>query len=707
MSQIFLKSTYNYPSKYSSREMNSLSLTHSPNNRTLLNFSSNSRLSTKLNSSESLIFQSLYINDSTKKFQMKNFKLKNKILTSYINDINNNTHHRFLHNKISNNLSKIELPLMENKKESFTPSQKIKIFPLINNNKNNINNNQQKKISHSMKNIEIKNISPIEMKLRNELLDIQNFQDIHLGCNNYSSKYNFKESTKNRALIKKYIHDQENNYLKNKESDIINKKNIIENEKRVKSIFELISHNKLNILSDYNSFLKEKIHIMKENDFKLFKEIEYLKREVKNLFIKIKIKSDRLWHLFDIRNFLICVKESISMRQLPLFFKFYNSDYLDDLSKINENDIYVLEKMEKPKKTLNLFRIPTNLIVYISALSGFDKNNIDKRFAKYLDNKYIIFETPEEFIDKYIMTEKDMLDHLRNSLFKKNFNEFEKIKLMNQIDELDRKSKIFEDFYNRSKKVYNKIKKNYNKQNNQLILLKEDENENKTEENDKIEIKEDEFFEKERKIKNNEIFLKLLQKKYNNEKNQFLLRYKELKNIKKFKTEKEYVYYFIIKNILQLFKVYPEYFYNQEKFCLKKMNKYIDNVKNCNKFPDGFIQLNIIYLLNVYESAITNFLLDYKEKLDLYSSTNYYQKIKKELIINKKIKLLQQQKILENKVKKMKFEKINLKQTRYRYKQRNVVISNSLRFKKSNSINNKNINKHKDSICEDNILLSF
>ena len=114
----------------------------------------------------------------------------------------------------------------------------------------------------------------------------------------------------------------------------------------------------------------------------------------------------------------------------------------------------------------------------------------------------------------------------------------------------------------------------------------------------------------------------------------------------------KYIYYFIIKNILQLFKVYPEYFYNQEKFCLKKMNKYIDNVKNCNKFPDGFIQLNIIYLLNVYESAITNFLLDYKEKLDLYSSTNYYQKIKKELIINKKIKLLQQQKILENKVKK-------------------------------------------------------
>ena len=205
--------------------------------------------------------------------------------------------------------------------------------------------------------------------------------------------------------------------------------------------------------------------------------------------------------------------------------------------------------------------------------------------------------------------------------------------------------------------------------------------------------------------------MKLLQNKNTNEKKQFLLRYKELKNIKKFRTEKEYVYYFIIKNILQLFKIYPEYFYNQDKFSLKKMYKYISNIKYCSKFPDSFIQLNIIYLLNIYESAITDFLLDYRKNLKLYSSTNFYKKIRKDLILNKKIKLLQQQKILENKVKKMKFEKINLKQTRYRYKQRNVVIPNSLSFKKAYSMNsmnnNKNINKQKESNYEEMSLLSF
>ena len=718
MSTTFLKATYNYPSKYSSKEINSLSLTHSPINRTFLNLSCYSRLSTKLNSSESLLFKSLYINDNTRKFQIKNLKLKNKIFTSFLNDINNKTHSKFLHSKISNNISILNLPLMENKNGSFTPPpEKIKIFSKSNDNNNisiktNIKKNQfQKYFSNSVNNIKIKKISPIEMKLRNELLDIQNFKDINLGCNNYNNKYYFKESTKHRILIKKYVYDQGKNYLNNLKNNIINKKNIIEKEKKFKNLFELISHNKLNILNDYHLFLQQKIHELKENDFQLFKEIEYLKRQVKNLFIKIKIKSDRLWLLFDIRNFLICVKEGISMSQLPLVFKFYNPDYLYDLSKLNENDIYILEKMEKPKKSINLFRLPTNLIVYIRTLSGFNKNNIDKRFSKYLDNNYVIFQTPEEFIEKYILTEKDMLEHLRNSLYKNNFNQFEKIKLKKKVDEMEKNSNIFEEFYNRSKKIYNEINNKYIKQSNQLILLKENEKEIKTEENEKIDIKEDEFFENEKKIKNNEIFLKLLQNKNTNEKKQFLLRYKELKNIKKFRTEKEYVYYFIIKNILQLFKIYPEYFYNQDKFSLKKMYKYISNIKYCSKFPDSFIQLNIIYLLNIYESAITDFLLDYRKNLKLYSSTNFYKKIRKDLILNKKIKLLQQQKILENKVKKMKFEKINLKQTRYRYKQRNVVIPNSLSFKKAYSMNsmnnNKNINKQKESNYEEMSLLSF
>ena len=56
---------------------------------------------------------------------------------------------------------------------------------------------------------------------------------------------------------------------------------------------------------------------MRQIDFELYKYIEQLINQIKELFIQIKVKSDRLWYLFDIRNFLICVKEGISLKNLP------------------------------------------------------------------------------------------------------------------------------------------------------------------------------------------------------------------------------------------------------------------------------------------------------------------------------------------------------------------------------------------------------
>ena len=126
--------------------------------------------------------------------------------------------------------------------------------------------------------------------------------------------------------------------------------------------------------------------------------------------------------------------------------------------KKNESDIYFLEKMAKPKKNMNLFRIPTNLIVYIKAINGSDKDNIDKRFSKYLKSNYIIFNNVEEFIEKYILTEKTMLNHLRNSLIQNNFNEYEKIKLMKKINIMEKENKIFENDFKRTKKYYDKTK---------------------------------------------------------------------------------------------------------------------------------------------------------------------------------------------------------------------------------------------------------
>jgi hypothetical protein len=631
---------------------------------------------------------------------MKNINLKNNIFSTTLNEINKNYHQKFIRHKFSKNFSKLQLPKMNTVRGSFSPPTKAKeSLNSINSYKDN--NSVQSHSFFTPKNKVLNiNESFIELKLRDELFDILNSQP------NRYKKYFFKESILNRALIQKFIHEQQKIYVDKVKNDEIYKYKVKEKEKKVKKFYGFVSHDEFNILNSYNVFLQKKVHEMKEIDFDYYRRVLQLKKEIKNLFIRIKILSDRLWYLFDIRNFLICVKERIPITQLPLIFCIYNSEYLDELTKINEKDIYLLEKMGKPKKNLNLFRIPTNLINYINAINELHKETIDERFVKYLDKNYVIFSTPEEFIDQYIMTEKDMLDHLRTSLSRNNYNRAQKLKLQEQIDLLSKNCAIFEDNYKREKRFYDQKKNEniyYNKIKNNLScveIVKEEE----SEELDEKEIETRKFLEEEKLFKNNENFLKMLQKKTNVEQNKFLLKYNELKNNKKFKTEKEYVYFFIYKNIISLLNIYPEYFYRQKKFSLKTMNKYIHNIKNCHKFPEIIIRKNVIYLLSIYEDAISNFLLDYQKNVEKYRSTAIYDKIMKNLAIYKKSLFLKEQKILENKVKQMKFERFTKKYSRYRYRQRNVVVNDSFKFKKINSFDDKIIKK-KEGVSEEKSLL--
>ena len=695
---------HNFKSSYTNQEKsfekNSLSLTQSPINKSLINSSCVSRLSTNLNSSESFLLKSLYINNNLINFRMKNINLKNNIFSTTLNEINKNYHQKFIRNKLSKNFSKLQLPKMNTMRGSLSPPSKAKeSLNIINNYKDNNSTQIHSYFTPKNKVINI-NESFIEVKLRDELYDILNSQP------NRYKKYFFKESILNRALIQKFIHEQQKIYVDKVKNDEIYKYKVKEKEKKVKKFYGFVSHDEFNILNSYNVFLQKKVHEMKEIDFDYYRRVLQLKKEIKNLFIRIKILSDRLWYLFDIRNFLICVKERIPITQLPLIFCIYNSEYLDELTKINEKDIYLLEKMGKPKKNLNLFRIPTNLINYINAINELHKETIDERFVKYLDKNYVIFSTPEEFIDQYIMTEKDMLDHLRTSLSRNNYNRAQKLKLQEQIDLLSKNCAIFEDNYKREKRFYDQKKNEniyYNKIKNNLScveIVKEEE----SEELDEKEIETRKFLEEEKLFKNNENFLKMLQKKTNVEQNKFLLKYNELKNNKKFKTEKEYVYFFIYKNIISLLNIYPEYFYRQKKFSLKTMNKYIHNIKNCHKFPEIIIRKNVIYLLSIYEDAISNFLLDYQKNVEKYRSTAIYDKIMKNLAIYKKSLFLKEQKILENKVKQMKFERFTKKYSRYRYRQRNVVVNDSFKFKKINSFDDKIIKK-KEGVSEEKSLL--
>ena len=642
----------------------------------------NSILSTKLNSSESFLFKSIYINNNMRLFRMKNLSIKNQFYTSSSGNKNQNIFKKYLRNKFSDNFKKIkikpELPKMDNfhNYSCYIPHIKPKT--------GNAN--------------EIQKITYFDRLFRDELFDVHNCNQI--GNNNHSNATYFKESTKNRILIRNYLYQKEKKYQQDLEKIINYKKGVLENSEKIKHIYNDVLNNKINRVIDYNTFLKEKIKFMKEKDFELYKTIEKLLKEIKDLFINIKIKSDKLWQLFDMRNFLICVKEGISLKELPLAFRCYNSEYLNELTKLNEKDIYSIGQMNKKKSNLNIFHIPTNLLLYIKSLNGLENEDMDKRFTKYLDPNYKIFEDPEAFIGGYRFIEKKILDNLRNSLQKKDLNESIKLKLLSQIREIKNENQLFNEDFDNVKNYFIKIKVNNDNNVKKKMKLSLSTGDIRTK---NIEVKENNLFKhsdilKYIEQKKDEKFLKTIRGNHDMEKNQFLYKFHQLKKEKKFNTMKEYVYYYIVEINLNLFKKIPEYFYNQEIFDIKTFNEYINNIKNRHKFPDFLIRKNIIYLLNIYENAINSFLYAYKSDIKKYKKTNEYYKIRKKEINIKKNFLFQKQKLIDYRIKEMKVNKYNRKFTKYRYIQRNSFIDSSLTntHSKGKSFELKNHNKKID-----------
>ena len=157
---------------------------------------------------------------------------------------------------------------------------------------------------------------------------------------------------------------------------------------------------------------------------------------------------------------------------------------------------------------------------------------------------------------------------------------------------------------------------------------------------------------------------------------------------------------------LNFFKKCPEYYYNQEIFRFKKFNEYLDNIKKCHNFPDFIIRENIIYLLNIYENGINNFLIDYKNTVSKYKNVKKYCTIKKKETIAKKKYLFTKQRFLEKEIKEMKINKYYRKFKKYRYIQRNQFINLSLFNKKSkgNSFEIKTNNKNNFDAENDSLL---
>ena len=646
----------------------------------------NSILSTKLNSSESFLFKSIYINNNMRLFRMKNISLKNKLYTASSGEKNQNIFKKFLKKKLSDNFKNIKIKTSLPKMDNF----------------HNYNNNIPNIKPNTIHTNGFKKITYFDELFRNELFDIPNFNNNPKGNNSHNNNLYFQESTKNRVLIRNYLYQKEKKYQQDIENNNNFKKQIDENSEKINYIYHDVINNKINRLINYNEFLKYKMKIMKQKDFELYKNIEILIKEIKELFINIKIKSDKLWSLFDIRNFLICVKEGISIKQLPLNFRCYNSDYLDELTKLNEKDLFSWEQINRRKNNLNIFHLPTNLLLYINTLNGLDNEEIETKFKKYLDPNYEIFKSPEEFKRAYLLLEKKVLDNLRNSIEEKNINDSIKLKLISQMKEIKTDEKSFKEDFEKEKKYFLNVKTNNDNKNKIILRLSLSTGDiliNKKKK-ERFKAKDPEIL-KHIEENKDEKFLKLIRGNKDMEKNQFLYKFHELKKLKQFDTMKEYVYFYIIENNLKFFKKCPEYFYNQEIFNIQRFNNYINNIRNLHHFKDYIITRNIIYLLNVYENAINSFIADYKNQLKQYQRTREFYQIRKTEINNKKNILFKKQRYLDYKIKEMKINKYNRKFTKYRYLQRNSFIDSystninskgkSFGFKKNNKKENEEV----------------
>ena len=172
---VLIQNGIKYKKTNYSNWMNKLSTTQISSNNDL-SFINNSMLSTKLNSSESFLFKSIYINK--------------------------NIYKNFIQNKFSENFKKLkinlELPKMENMHKSNSTYN-------IKNLKPNTGNSKQ-----------IQKISYFDQKFRNELYDIHNYNN-QFGYNDRKNIMDLIESTKNRMLIRSYLYNKEKKYQKDLE----------------------------------------------------------------------------------------------------------------------------------------------------------------------------------------------------------------------------------------------------------------------------------------------------------------------------------------------------------------------------------------------------------------------------------------------------------------------------------------------------------
>ena len=469
-----------------------------------------------------------------------------------------------LHNKLTKSLDKIKIKLLKNNDNSFEEDKKIFVNEKLR------DNNYKKNNLVYFKKIYSPNIS----RNYNSHIQFDIFNLYTQGSKIYNYKVNNKLSNtcKNILKINNLLKEKEKNYKKFKLS-INNKFNLCN---LIKKNYEFrnnnLIENYLSNLESYNIFLYKIKNKEEDNNYKLLKKEESLKKEIYNLKKNIeKFKSIKN-NLILIRNFLICVKEKILI--LPKEFLenckifdnnyniktvFYNNNNNDD----NKNKINLKNKKRTSiSKYLN-FSIEKNLNNYSQIkekklnIINFKKTKFDKYLNRDNNN---IFSDISEFIEIF-----NNLNQKNLKLLKYNINlEYELKILKNELNEYEKDDKnlnnFFNNYINKSLIKLNELKlKNKNLQ-NQFNLL---------------------FSEKNKKnliLINNNNYLQKIKNEFYSLKNYYLE-----KSIK-FNNKFSYIYYLIGKTFNNCYKLYPKLFSIPNNLKLNEVIEILKNPENYNLF---------------------------------------------------------------------------------------------------------------------------
>ena len=617
-------------------------------NKLNYNSSNISKISTRLNQSESYLFSTLIENNKTINFQKENKKLKNKFFNVLSRNIDKYSYKNlFLQKKINNS-------------RSIT---NINPFKLKSINKTNF-------LSKSKSEINIKNISFISQKIEDHILE-----------RNKKSVSNFKRKIKAIILLKKYLYEQKLIYQKEYENNQNNILLIKKINKKIKDLNYLIKENE-NILefNRYIKFLIEKRIELKYSNLLLSTQIDYLKDDNKELFIRIKEKSEKLWELFNIRNLLICVKERIFIKDLPLIFHCHNTSYLSTLIKQYNNYVDLLESRKKYilNNPLINFKIPTNLVEYIysSIKNEINRETLDKKMLNYLNPKIPIFKNEDEFIRTLSSIEEQTIDsYFFFFLYQKGKNDEITQKYINTINTIKNENKYINETIEKYEIILIKLKQKNKYYNTYINQLKKEYNIDYNIDKNRDILKNEKINAKNEDIKNRNInnkFLRSITNTISPEKNKFYFYLNNLKNEKKFRMKNSYMYYMISKNTLELYKKIPKYFYIQNIFSFEYFNKCINNINNLENNPLILIIDNVIYLLSLYNSAITLFLIHYKKIIK--TNNKIFNSISNQINFNKKLNFVEFRKILDDKINKLKIEKLLEKNNKIIIKQIKPVL---------------------------------